>query len=39
MTEHSYQNKDLQDQATAKEAVGALDAAGRSLFEALRVSF
>jgi len=39
MTEHSHQNKDLQDQATAKEGVGVLDAAGSSLFEALRVSF
>jgi len=39
MTEQSHQNKNSQDQPTAKEAAGALDVAGRSLFEALRVSF
>lgn len=39
MTEQSNQNKDSQEQSTAKETAGALDVAGRSLFEALRVSF
>jgi len=39
MTEQSNQNKISQDQPTAKETAGALDVAGRSLFEALRVSF
>jgi regulator of protease activity HflC (stomatin/prohibitin superfamily) len=39
MTEQSQQNKDLQDQPSPKEAAGALDAAGSSLFEAMRVSF
>ena len=39
MTEQSNQNKISQEQPRPKEAGGALDVAGRSLFEALRVSF
>ncbi len=39
MTEQSHQNKNSQEQPRPKEAAGALDVAGRSLFEALRVSF
>jgi regulator of protease activity HflC (stomatin/prohibitin superfamily) len=39
MIEQNHQNKNLQDQPTSKEARGAFDAAGSSLFEALRVSF
>ena len=39
MTEQSNQNKISQEQPRPKEAAGALDVAGRSLFEALRVSF
>jgi modulator of FtsH protease HflK len=39
MAEQSHRNKNLQAQPTSKEAGGVLDAAGVSLFEALRVSF
>lgn len=39
MTEQSHQNKNSQDQPRPKEAVGSLDTASSSLFEALRVSF
>jgi membrane protease subunit HflK len=39
MTEQNHQNKNLQDQPMSKEDGGGLDAASRSLFEALRVSF
>ncbi len=39
MTEESSPNKNSSDRPIPKEAAGVFDAAGRSLFEALRVSF